>query len=286
VTNWHEPVASPAKKETDDGSDIDRELDEWLDKEAAAAGFDPEQRQREVETWERWRANPNPDDFEFLYQSHQSSLRPALARFKTNLPPAYIRSRVLNNYIHALETFDPSKSQLHSYVRNMADRHIGRDIVKYTNIGRIPHERAGLVGLMLNAQAALEEQLGRPPSDVELSDEMKVRRELFPQIREERVNPKAVGTLREELRADRIIEGAESEQYTPGYGPTSFIEQQAVFLHGSLNPEQQLVLEHTYPGFGKPVIEDTDELAQTLKLSPQKIRAVKMQIAKKLKKYW
>jgi uncharacterized protein YcgL (UPF0745 family) len=59
-----------------------------------------------------------------------------------------------------------------------------------------------------------------------------------------------------------------------------------VFLHGSLNPEQQTVLEHTYAGFGKPVIVDPMDLSKEIELSPQKIRAIKKQIAKKLQRYY
>jgi hypothetical protein len=102
-------------------------------------------------------------------------------------------------------------------------------------------------------------------------------------LRRNQVTPKMVGTLRRELRKDFMAEGAGYGFSLPGQ---SKLEQQAVFLHGSLNPEQQLVLEHTFAGFGKPVIEDVNQLAATINMSPQKVRAIKKQIEKKLEYYY
>jgi len=66
----------------------------------------------------------------------------------------------------------------------------------------------------------------------------------------------------------------------------SDMRRQIVFLHGSLNSEQQTVLEHTFEGFGKPVFEDPVDLAQQINMSPQKIRALRRQIQNKVKRYW
>jgi hypothetical protein len=98
-----------------------------------------------------------------------------------------------------------------------------------------------------------------------------------------KVNPKMVGTLRRELRKDYLSESEGHEASLPG---SSFVEQQAAFLYDSLNPEQQLVLEHTFSGYGKPVIPEVNDMAQTLGWSPQKVRGIKKQIAKKLDYYY
>ena len=103
------------------------------------------------------------------------------------------------------------------------------------------------------------------------------------ELRRKSVTPKMVGTLRRELRSDFL---AESAGHETGIGGNSMIEQQAAFLHGSLNPEQQLVLEHTFAGFGKPIIEDPMEMGKVLNMSPQKVRGIKKQIEKKLEYYY
>lgn len=281
-------MASLAKAEPIDNEfDLDAELDEWLDKEAAEQGIDPRDlRQMETEVWERWRRDQNPEDFSWLYNSHQPLLYRSTERIvrSTTLPKEAVRSRVLRNYVKALDTFDPTKgTQLSSYVYGKAGEHLGRYIQRYTNVGRIPEDRAGLIDLMQNREAALRDQMGRPPSDTELADDMLLASQDLPEIRASRISAKAVGTLRRELRRDLLAEEAGGEGGSTG---DSLLEQQAVFLHGSLNPEQQLVLEHTYSGFGKPVTIDPIELSKQIQLSPQKIRAIKKQIANKLKRYY
>ena len=140
-----------------------------------------------------------------------------------------------------------------------------------------------MIGTLKQRESDLFEQLGRPPSDAELADDMLISMPDLSGLRRRQLTPKAVGTLRKELRKDFLAEGSGHEFGTYGQ---SKLEQQAVFLHGSLNPEQQLVLEHTFSGFGKPVIEDVDQLAAATNMSPQKVRAIKKQIDKKLDYYY
>ena len=267
--------------------DIDAELDDWLEKTAEKQGLDPrDMRQMETEVWERWRRDQDPQDFAWLYNSHQPLLYRSTERIvrSTTLPKEAVRSRVLRNYVKALDTFDPTRgTQLSSYVYGKAGERLGRYVQRYTNVGRIPEDRAGLIDLMQNREAELREQIGRKPSDVELADDMLLASQDLPEIRAGRISPKAVGTLRRELRRDLLAEEAGGEATAAG---DSLLEQQAVFLHGSLNPEQQTVLEHTFAGFGKDIVVDPMELADKIELSPQKIRAIKKQIANKLKRYY
>jgi hypothetical protein len=269
-----------------DEIDIDAELDEWLVKEAAASGIDlGDQRRQELEIWERWRENPNPEDFELLYNSQQNLLNRGAGGYvrNTNLPPAAVKARILRNYVKALETFDPSKRQLHSHVMASAGYRIPRYINDYTNVAKIPEQRAGLIHNLQNSLAHLEDLLGRPPSDTELADEMLISAEDQSELRRDKITPKEVGTLRKELRRALLAEDAGGESV---YGTASQYSRQAVFLHGSLNPQQQLVLEHAYEGFGKPIITDPMDLAKVYPdLSPQKIRAIQKQIRRKVEGY-
>ena len=268
-----------------DDIDIDAELDAWLIEKAAADGVDfAAQRAQELEVWQRWRENPNPEDFEWLYNSQQNLLNSAAGGYvrNTNLPPAAVKARILRNYVKALETFDPTKRQLHSHIQGTAGFHIPRYINDYTNVAKIPEGRAGMIDLLLNRQAYLEDLMGRLPSDQELADDMLLAAEDLSDLRREKITPKEVGTLRRELRRSLLAEEEGGEQT---YAGSSRWSRQAVFLHGSLNPEQQLVLEHAYEGFGKPIITDPMELTKVIKLSPQKIRAIQKQIRRKVEGY-
>jgi DNA-directed RNA polymerase specialized sigma subunit len=266
--------------------DVDRALDEWLDKEAAAAGLDPEDPYGdELEIIQRWQSNPNPEDFNFLYNRHQPLIHAAGRRYiqSTTLPKAAVKSNMLKNYVTALETFDPSRGrQFSSHVYQWMGR-TGRYLQRYSNVGRIPEDRSWLIDTLLTRERALEDMLGRPPSDTELADDVLLAADDVADLKTRKISPKMVATLRKELRKDYLAEAPGGEAV---YGEDSDLRRQVVFLHGSLNPEQQVVLEHTFEGFGKPTIEDPIELANQIGMSPQKVRAIRKQIQNKVRRRW
>lgn len=269
-----------------DEFDIDVELDLWLAKEAAAQGLDPEDMEgAELEVIQRWQQSPNKDDFEWLYNRHQPLLYSSGERYlrSSQLPKAAVRGHMVRHYTSALEDYNPERGTMFKTHLFNKMRRTGRYLQKYTNVGKIPEDRAGLIPLFKVRRDALTELFGRPPSDVELADDMLVEAQSLADLRSKKITPKIVGTLRREVRDDLVAE-------RPGGAGTmdkdSDLRRQIVFLHGSLNPEQQLVLEHTFEGFGKPVEENPVLLAKQIGMSPQKIRALKRQIQNKVKRYW
>lgn len=267
--------------------DIDAEIEEWLTKQAAIEGISREDlRQNEMNSWQNWRANPNVEDFTSLWNSHQPLINSATTKYvsTSNLPKAAVRGQVMRQYVDALETYDPTRgAQLHTHVTYRLGQRVGRYIQRYANIGRIPDDRSWMIPMIQQRTAELTEQYGRPPSDSELADDVLLSQSNLTALRRKQVTPKNVATLRKELRSDYLAESAGHESHLPG---NSFVEQQAAFLHGSLNPDQQLVLEHTFGGFGKPIIEDPMHLGKELNMSPQKVRGIKKQIEKKLDYYY
>jgi hypothetical protein len=245
-----------------------------------------ELRQKELEVWGRWRKNPTPQDFEWLYNSHKPVLYRAAERYlsSTTLPKAAVRSDMLRQYITALSTYDPNKGAALPTHINTTMQHTGRYLAKYQNVGKIPEERASLIGLFQNRLGHLREHLGREPSNAELADDMKASMaevaELSHAMR--KVNERTIETLRGEVRKDLLAEAPGGETHI---GASPLLDH-IIFLHGSLSPEQQVVLEHTFAGFGKPVIEDPVQLAPVIGMSPQKIRALRKQIATRAMKYY
>lgn len=268
---------------TEDIFDIDEALNEWLDKEAAAANVDPYA--DELEMIQRWQSNPTKEDFRQLYNRHQPLIYAAGRRYiqSTTLPKEAVRSNMLKNYVHALETYNPDRGagfNTHLY-RGMG--RTGRYLQKYSNVGRIPEDRAWLIDTLVTRERALGDVLGRPPSDTELSDDILLAAQDVAELKSRKISPKIVGTLRKELLKDYLAEAPGGEGV---YSEDSDIRRQIVFLHGSLNPSQQLVLEHTFEGFGKDVIDDPIKLAKQINMSPQKIRAMRKQIQKRVERKW
>lgn len=266
--------------------DVDAELAAWLVKEALEQGLDPNDLYAgEAEVIKRWQETPNPEDFEWLYNKHQPLINAAGNRYisSAQVPKSAVKGSLLRGYVEALKTFDPSfGTKFSSHVYNGVGR-TGRYLQRYTNVGRIPEERAGLISILQQRENELKEKLGRVPTDTELADDMLLSAQDTANLKNNRITPKVVGTLRKELRQDLTTEMAGGAVEVDA---DSKLRRQIVFLHGSLNPEQQLVLEHTFEGFGKPVIEDDLALAQQLNLSPQKIRSLKSQIKKKVDRFW
>ena len=272
--------------------DVDAELEAWLDKQAAADGVDRSALEHaELETWKRWKQNPNQQDFEWLYNSQKPIIYRAADRYlkSTTLPKAAVRSDMLRQYITSLDSYDPSKSSLKTHIfRNM--QHTGRYITKYQNTGKIPEDRAKLIGLFQNREAHLRDMLGREPSNAEIADDMTASMAEIAELqKQKKVTPRTVGLLKQEIRRDLLAEAPGGEVSTEN----SRLTDHLIFMHGSLSPEQQLVLEHTpQPGdtdrtvFGKPAIADPIQLGPVIGMSAQKIRAIRKQIGEKAKKYY
>lgn len=266
--------------------DVDAALNEWLDKEAAEQGIDPQDLYAdELEVIQRWQRDRDPQDFRWLYDRQQPLIYNAGRRYiqSTTLPKAAVKSSMLRSYISALDSFDPSRGrQFSSHLTQWMGR-TGRYVQKYSNVGRIPEDRSWLIDTLQKRETVLNDMLGRPPSDTELADDVLLAAQDIADLRDRKITPKMVATLRRELRKDYLAEAAGGEATL---GADSDLRRQVVFLHGSLNPEQQLVLEHTFEGFGKPIIDSPEELSKQINMSPQKVRALRKQIQKKVMRYW
>ena len=266
----------------DDTFDIDEALNAELDK-LAAEYEDPYG--DELEAIKKWQDGEAPEDFNFLWNRHQPLIYRAGERYlrSTTLPKTAVQSSLKRSYVQALRSYDPDRGrQFKSHLYQWAGR-TGRYVQRYSNVGRIPENRSWLIDHLQRTESDLTDRLGRPPSDTELSEQVMISAKGLAELRERKITPDMVSTLRQELRADHLDE-ARLEPTT--VYQDSPVQRQIVFLHGSLNPEQQLVLEHTFDGFGKPVIEDAEQLARTINMSSQKIRAIRRQIQRRVERYY
>ena len=261
-------------------ADIDRELEDALAEHFEKLGGEYDD---ELAVIQRWQQSPNQQDFQFLYNKHQRLLNAASRRYvRKELPKAYINGSIVKRYVNALQTFDPSKGRkFSSHVYNDMQR-LGRWTAKYSNVGRIPTERGIAVDMVVTRKRALEDLLGREPTDDELTDDIMMSID-HDEFQPSKITPKMIRTIRKEIRDDLIAEEKGGQATAT---ESSEVERQAVFLHGSLNPDQKLILEHTFSGFGKPRIDDAAELGQKLNMSPQRVRAIRKQIQRKVMQYY
>lgn len=239
-----------------------------MDKEAAAK----EQRDAELQAWERWSQDKNPQDFKFLLDSFRPLMYSHGRRYlqTTQLPRSAVEADMIQHFHRALETYDPAKgAQMNTHIWNHL-QHTGRFLRTYTNIGKIPEPRARQIGRFQAREEVMRENLGRLPTTIEMSDAMNIA-------------PQEIELLRKELRRDILTEEAHEGVVGVAQETPKALEQ-IQFLHMELSPEQQLVLEHTYGMYGRPSVDNNEDLARILNMTPQKIRALKRQIARRYEK--
>jgi len=251
-------------------------VDEFLDAlegvEKEAAEELRQRQQREFEMWQDWRNSGMPQDkLRPLMQSFSpfiNSRANVFANKVRDIPPAAIRAEFKNQFVQALQTFDPERgAQLNTHINHQLKK-AQRFITTYQNPGRIPENRIYRIREMQDAEMRLDEQLGRAPTQLELADHLKW-------------SPKQVGYLQRELRKARPTGQFESD-------PSSFVpsRQKEVMrlLPYELTPDERPVFEYLYGVGGKPQL-GPGEIARTLNISAPKVSRLKRSIAEKYERY-
>ena len=226
---------------------------------------------QEIEAWQRWSQDRNPQDFKFLLESYKPFMHWMAKREMSTaqLPKSAIEGDMIQNFHRALETYDPQKGQLNTHI-GWQLRHTGRYLRTYTNIGKIPEPRARQIGVFQDRQVAMTERLGREPSSIELADDLNI-------------DLKDIELLRKELRKDILVDDSpQGFSQAEAMSPKSL--ERINFLHMELNPDQQNVLEYTYGLHGRQAFDSNEDIARILNITSQRVRAIKRQIAQRYEK--
>jgi len=227
-------------------------------------------RKDEVTMWQTWKDNGKK----------QADLKPLLASIRPfimheankwarqrDVPPAAIKAEFTNHAVKALETYDPTKAALNTYLSHQM-RRAHRFVTTYQNAARIPETRIYKVQPLKNATVKLEESLGRPPTSLELADELQW-------------SPKKVEMLQREDRASLPTSHFEADPLT--YSPSQQNETLRL-LRYELTPEENAVFEHIYGFSGKQKLSP-GAIATKLNMSAPKVSRLKKSISEKYDKY-
>ena len=228
--------------------------------------------QREHQMWQDWdQGGRKPEKLRPLIHSLQPLVthRSRIFEHKVrDIPPPAIKAEFQTQLVRALETFDPNKGKLATYVGSRLMK-ANRFVTTYQNPARIVETRVGKITDLKNAEDLLSQQLKRPPTSVELADQMKM-----PQ--------KDVVALREELR-----KAHPSGQFGPADPSTitpSRTKEIMRLLPADLSPDENAVFERVYGVSGKRQM-GTGSIAKELKMSAPKVSRLKKSIAQKWKEY-
>lgn len=232
----------------------------------------------EVDLWRKWKASgEDPDKLQPLL----NSLSPVItSQVNRHAPPRMYRpaieaeARALT--VRALKRYDPAKgAQITTHVTTNL-RGLNRFVKKHQNFTRIVEAQAHKIGEYQRTQDALTEELGRPPTSIELAERMKL-------------SVKKVERLKLEMRPDIFVLPIAGEEGGGDLNP--FTEMSPVhreiieMLPYDLSTEELLVFNHLFGLHGKKKIASTGEIARALGWSDSKVSQVKNKISAKYKSY-
>ncbi len=228
--------------------------------------------QDDLDQWQQWNNQGRTSD----------AMRPLLGRFKRlinsranvyagknpNIPPEAVRAEFLNHAINAFETYDPNRgAALKTHVYNQMKK--GQRLISdYGGAQRIPETRYWKVQEFKDAEKDLDNQLGRPPTAMEIADYLKAPLKQVTAMQME---------VRKEVPRSRLTNDFVS------YKPPENVETLRL-LQYELGPQDQQVLEHLTGLNGKPVLQP-GQIAQRLGMSPSAVSRSRQRIADKLKQY-
>lgn len=228
-------------------------------------------KQSDHELWQTWKANgQRPDDLRPLLTNFRGMIRTQVNRYAGNVevPPAAIKHEFTEQFVRALQTYDPSKgTALASWVGTNLQKG-QRWINAHQNIARIAEPRVGKVGEFQKAKTQLDQLYGRDPTSAELADH------LTWDIRE-------VERMQAELRKSNI---ASAWEVDPIKIMPSKEKEHMLLVRYELSPEELKVYDHTI-GYGGVQQLRPSEIAKKFNMSPSKVTRIRQKIADKIKAF-
>lgn len=249
-----------------------------MDKLGAPAEDIAKKREEDIRLLNAFKKDPTKETFTPLYQSFKPLIYKASRpnTFGSPLPPSAHWAYATQSFLDAIRTHNPKLAPFHIHAYTTILNKGKRLNLKYQNIGYIPEARATKYQLFNNTLSLLREQLGREPSTLEISDELKW-------------SPKMVETMRKEIRTDYLMDEGKSEIHS--LVKSDRAKQAFQDLQYSLIPAHQLVLEHAVGLNGRSALlkpsggPDLNAISKVTKLSVPKIRSALKTITRKYKQY-
>jgi DNA-directed RNA polymerase specialized sigma subunit len=233
------------------------------------------QRSNEVQLWHDWKESGfHPKKLLPLYKSMENIIHKSASRYRNRveIPTSAIDFEYQNIFTQAAKEWDPSKSQLHTWLTGQLDKRIQRFIKTNQNFTRMPEYRAAKVKKFLAVKAELTDQLGHEPPAQHIAEHTGF-------------SLKEVKRLTKELRKGLVASGDADD--IPQISPINMnarAEEVKHLIYPSLNKEEQIVHEYTFGMFGKPVLR-TGELAKKMGWDDSKVSKLKKSIRTKMEKH-
>ena len=217
--------------------------------------------------WQQWHDKPGKktlapllDSFEPMIKGYVSGLRNA------TLPASAVEGHARQQALDAFGTYKPGTAALSTHVGHRL-RKTNRYVYTHQDVGRLPEAQILQTRAFRDAHDRLDERYGRPPSTTELADHLKW-------------SPRQVARYQRGLKGSmRLSDNPLLESLAPDVGPVGFGANDTLkYLYTDLDPEEQLVFEHTFGWGGKPELKTNRDIARTARMSETKVRKIKKNI--------
>lgn len=236
-----------------------------------------QKRAEDVKLWEQWKQDPNAQTLEPLLNRFEPMFGQRVRMWKApNVSESAFRANLKTQAIKAFETYDPNKAALSTHVGNRLKKSL-RFTRKHQNLAYIPEAKAERIGPIQAAQDELEEQFGRPPTPLEISEHMNAS---LPAVKH--ITPAHIAEIQKQQVRDVFGSAFESDPT-----PKASVREQEVLplLRPALKQDEQVVFDYLYGHSGKPRITSTGQIAKKLGKSPSQISRVKKRIEEEYKKF-
>jgi len=169
--------------------------------------------------------------------------------------------------MNAVKSFDPSKSQLNTWVQNNL-RKTQRFVRNYQNIGHIPEGQVRLITPYKQAVEELTAKFGHEPDTLSIAQHMQEPE-------------RKVAQLQKELRKDLPVSGFGEEGGDPAQLLTPKELEAFNLIKYDLTPEERVVYEYTFGAEGKPMLRP-GEIAKKAKIHPSKVSRIRKKLKDKV----
>jgi len=192
----------------------------------------------------------------------------------SGLPNMALRLEARRLTSNAIDTYDPSLSQLNTHVTNSLKK-LSRFVMNYQNIGHIPEPRILMIGKYNTIFDNLHADYGREPTITELADAMQV-------------NPAEIERLQLELRKDLSMTVQEDDEeggfyfYQPNNDLDQKTKQVIEFVYFDANPIDKKIMEYMFGMSGVQKLNSKD-IGTRLNLSPNQLKKRQLHIADEIK---
>lgn len=222
---------------------------------------------KDLELWKTWNQSKDPSDLSSLYKSINPLIHHSIKPLRGSVSDTVLESEAKLQALKAFKTFDPSKDvQLSTHVANQLKK-VNRITYNNMELLSVPEKRRIKFKNYEATESNLEEELGRPPSMVEMAD--------------------ALGWSKAEVARHKSESWKELSASNPNVSDAGFHDDAnstlTSYVYNDLNPRYQTIFEMA-TGYGGNKEYSNKQIMKKMKLTQGQLSYAKTKIKKSFKK--